>query len=56
MENICANKNIKFYNYVLNIHNFDSKPACDFSVNLEEPKNLWVDEKLKCNPMLLENE
>lgn len=25
MKNICANKNINFHNYVMNIHNFDLK-------------------------------
>jgi hypothetical protein len=28
-KNIYANKNIDFYKYVINIHNFDPKPTCD---------------------------
>jgi hypothetical protein len=32
-ENIYANKNIDFHIYVINIHSFDPKPACDLQMH-----------------------
>jgi len=45
-KNICENENIDFYNYVINIHNFDLKPICDlhphsfYSTNLRSLTNV----------------
>jgi hypothetical protein len=47
LENIHATKNIDFHNYVINIHSFHHKPACDIQAfvptwKLCTLRALWV--------------
>jgi hypothetical protein len=39
-ENICANKNINFHNYVIYIHNFGPKHVYDLQTQLIDVQHL----------------